>query len=490
MSESLKQKSVKGMAWTGLERLVTQVLQFVVGIVIARVLMPEDYGVIGMLAIFIAIAQSFLDSGFANALIQKKDRTNVDYCTVFYFNIVSSLVLYLILFFAAPYIASFYKMPILTPVARVVSLSLIVNGLTIVQTAKLSIDLNFKVQSLATIVSTAISGFIGIYMAYSGFGVWALVAQSLSAAALRSIMLWACSKWRPSMIFSKASFNQLFSFGSKLLASGLINTIYQNMYTLVIGKFFLPADVGFFNRGKHFAQLPAETTKQVLLKVNFPVLSQFQNDDEKLVYAYQKLLRTPMFLLCPLMLGLAAIAGPLIEVLLGTKWMPCVSILQILCLGYLWVPLTHVNLNLLNVKGRSDLVLKLELIKKPIAFLILFASIPFGIWWMCLGRAFYSFFAFVVNCYYTNKIMDYGLIKQLKMLMPIFIYSTIMFALMYLTSSLDVNVYWKLIVGIVVGVLSYLLMAIALKDESLQDLCDILLKKFQKKRMSSFDRRV
>ena len=478
MKESdIKGKAVSGMAWTGIERLATQAIQFIIGIIIARILMPSDYGVVGMLAIFIAIAQTFLDSGFASALIQKKDRTDVDYSTVFYFNIVVALVLYAGFYISAPWIASFYNMPVLNEVTRVTTLSLIISGLTIVQQAKLTIDLRFQHLALASIISVSVSGACGIFMAYNGFGVWALVYQGLISAASRTSILWLSSKWRPGFVFSVSSFKRLFSFGSKLLCSGMINTIYGNLYTLVIGKAFNAAEVGFYNRANQFATLPSATITQMVVNVNFPILSQMQDDNERLVKTYRKLLCAPLFILTPVLLGIAAVGYPLVEIILGQKWLPCVPYLQILCVGCLFNPLTHINLNLLYVKGRSDLVLKLELIKKPIGFLILFASIPFGIWWMCFGSALYNFIAFVFNCYYTKTLLNYGFFMQMRELANIFIGGIIMWLVVTAVMMPFSDVSLKLLIGILGGVLSYTLYAMITKEQSYKEIKDIIINK-------------
>ena len=477
---SIKSNSIKGMAWTGAERLANIVIQFIIGIIIARVLMPSDYGIIGMLAIFIAIAQSILDSGFANALIQKKDRNDIDYSTVFYFNIVVSILIYALFYISSPFIAKFYDMPILTDVARVVSLSLIINGFSVVQTAKLSIDLNFKLQSIASIVSVLIAGGVGILMAYRGLGVWALVAQSVITAVVRTLILWLYSSWRPIWIFSVESFNQLFAFGSKLLCSGLINTIYDNLYTLVIGRFFSVAEVGYFTRGNQFALLPSSVITQMVLKVNYPILSSLQDDDVKLIAAYKKLLRVPIYILYPILFGLGVLAEPLVLIMLGSKWLPCVQYIQILCLSNMWTPLTHFNLNLLYVKGKSDKVLKLELIKKPIAFAILLASIPFGIWWMCASQVIYSFIAFTFNCYYTKKILNYGLFAQIKEILPIVVNVSIMSLLIILSVGFFSSALLKLVVGCIVGIMSFIAFSIFTRDTSFHDLLDIIKTRFVK----------
>ena len=480
MKESdIKDKAVSGMAWTGIERLATQAIQFIIGIIIARILMPSDYGIVGMLAIFMAIAQTFLDSGFASALIQKKDRTDVDYSTVFYFNIAIAILLYGVFYVSAPWIASFYNMPILNNVTRVTTLSLIISGLTIVQQAKLTIDLRFRELAIASIFSVILSGVCGIIMAYNGLGVWALVFQGLLSAFFRTSILWLSSTWRPSFLFSIESFKRLFSFGSKLLCSGMINTIYNNLYTLVIGKAFNASEVGFYNRANQFATLPSATITQMVVNVNFPILSQMQDDNERLINTYRKLLCAPLFILTPILLGIAAVGYPLIEIVLGEKWLPCVPYLQILCVGCLFNPLTHINLNLLYVKGRSDLVLKLELIKKPIGFLILFVSIPFGIWWMCFGAALYNFIAFVFNCYYTKKLLNYGFIKQMRELANIFIGGIIMWLVVTAVMIPFSDVNFKLLVGIISGVLSYTLYAFITREKSYKEIKEIITKKMK-----------
>ncbi|MCR5378011.1 MAG: lipopolysaccharide biosynthesis protein [Fibrobacter sp.] len=470
------------MAWTGIEKIVNKAVNFLIGIALARMLAPTDYGVIGMLAIFIAVANTFTDSGLSNALIQKQDRTEKDFCTIFYFNIVVAIGFYLALFFASPYIAQFYNMPILEDVTKVVALSLIITGFTAVQRTRLTIDLRFQTQALISVISLLVTGAVGLILAYLGFGVWALVFQALAGQLISSICIWYCSRWMPKLIFSKTSFKQLFGFGSKLLCSSLINTIYGNLYTLVIGKAFSPADVGFYNKGNEYALLPTQAMQDMTLKVNYPILAKMQDDNERLLRAYRKLLRTPLFLLYPVLTVIAVTAEPLIEVMIGPKWLPCVPILQVLCFGYMFSPLTHINLNLLYVKGRTDLVLKLELIKKPIGFAILFATLPFGIYAMVIGKAAYEFIAFSFNCYYTGKILNYGEIKQLRVLIPVFVQIAVMgvvthFAMIPFDGSVA-----KVAVGIVTAAVVYFGIAAIVKDESFMDFKEIILSKIRPSR--------
>lgn len=470
MPESTKSKAIKGTAWTLFERLATQVCQFAIGVLLARKLAPSDYGTVGMLAIFMAIAQSLIDGGFVRALIQKKGRTNVDYSTVFYFNFGISIILYAILFFTAPLIADFYRTPILTDVTRVVAIQILINSLTIVQTAKLTIDLNMKLQSIASIVSTIISGLLGVYMAYNGFGVWSLVWQGIASSVIRLMILWTFSRWKPMLVFSKASFKSMFSFGSKLLLGDFINTITINLYTLFIGRAFNVSQVGYYNRANSYATLPCGIFGQVVNKIIFPILSEHQDDNEKLLSTYKRMVNFPMFIYVPIMVGFAALAKPLVVALITEKWLVCVPLIRILCVGYIISPMTSINLNLLYVKGRSDISLKLDFIKKPVNIILLLISIPFGIWWICFGKMIYEFFAFFMNCRYTGKLLDFGFWKQVKEIMPFLIYSAIMYILITLAIIPFNNNWAQLGIGFIVGGFSYVAIAWIARDESLKEI--------------------
>jgi O-antigen/teichoic acid export membrane protein len=383
-------------------------------------------------------------------------------------------MLYGIFYILAPFIAGFYVQPVLCNIVRVYTISLIFNSLTIVQTAKLTIEFKFKEQSIISIATVMLSGTVGVWMAYHGFGVWALVFQGLLASFLRLILIWIFTRWVPSFVFSIDSFKQLFSFGSKLLGAGLIDTIYNNIYEIVIGKLFNAADVGYYNRGKQFAYLPSDTASVVVKKVNYPVLVELQDDNEKLVNAYAKLLRMPLYLLFPVLFGMAILARPLIRLILGEKWLPSAFVLQIMCMAACFDPLTSINLNLLYVKGRSDLVLKLDIIKKPIAFVILFVSIPFGLMWMCIGQVLYSIVAFAMNCHYTKKLLNYGFSKQFKEVFPYLIYSAIMAGCVWIGTAFLKSDVMKLSIGIIIGVSSYLLLSILFKDNSLKEILRII----------------
>lgn len=393
MSDSLKSKTVSGVLWSAIERFSLQGVQFIINLLMARLLLPSDYGMIGMLAVFLQISQTFIDSGFSDALVQKKDRTETDLSTVFYFNIVISVLLYLLLFIGTPFIAQFYHMPELTLVTRIVMLNLIFSSFAAVPKIILVIKIDFKTQSKISLISAVVSGGIGITMAYKGYGVWSLVFQSLLNVLLITFLSFYYINWRPLKTFSKDSFQNLFSFGSKLLFSRLIHALYYNLYAIVIGRRYSSAELGYYTRAEQFAIFPSGNMNAIISRVTFPILSSIQDDDERLASAYRKYIKLASFLIFPLMIGLAVLAKPLIILLLTEKWIMTVVLLQILCFDWMFDHLSIINLNLLYVKGRSDWAFRLEIIKKTIATLILLLSIPFGIEGMCWGRVLYSLIA-------------------------------------------------------------------------------------------------
>lgn len=469
MPQTLKDKAVAGLAWTSIEKLAQQVIQFVIGVVIARILTPDDYGVVGMTAIFLAVANTLVDSGFGSALIQKKDKTESDYSTCFYFNATVGLVLYAAMWVAAPSIADFYHTPILTGVCRALSLTFVINSLSAAQTARMTAEMRFREMSVITVVSQLFTGGLGLALAYGGYGVWALVFQQIASSAARLVGVELCLRWVPRGAFSRASFRHLFGFGSKILCSSLINTVYNNLYTLVIGRAFSAADVGYYNRANQFVQLPSSTLLSVVMKVAYPLMAQVQDDADRLRAAYSKFLRAPLFILYPVLFGLMALAEPLIVVLLGEKWLMAAPLIQVLCAGAFFDPLTHINLNILYVKGRTDLVLRLELIKKPIAFLILFAALPFGLWWLCLGRAAYGLIAYAFNCYYTGRFISLGFWRQMAFCLPALLKSGLMGAACYLVTLSSLSPALQLLAGIGIGGVTYLGLAALTHDQTLAE---------------------
>ena len=474
MTENLNRKTVSGVMWSAIERFSLQGVQFVMQLVMARLLLPSDYGMIAMLTIFLQIAQAFIDSGFTNALIQKKDRTEVDYSTVFYFNIIIALLFYCILFVSAPLIAKFYNMPDLILVMRVMALSLIILSFSAVHKTKLTIEINFKIQSKITLIAAGISGIIGVGIAYWGYGVWALVYQSILNAMLTTILFNCFYRWKPLKTFSMKSFKRLFSFGSKLLVSGLIHTVYYNLYGIVIGKRFSAAELGYYTRAEQFAILPSYNLSAIITRVTFPILSSIQDDNERLASTYRKYIRLSSYLIFPLMVGLASLANPLVDLFLTEKWNGTVALLQILCFDWMFDHLSGINLNLLYVKGRSDLALRLEIIKKIIAITILLASIPLGIIGMCLGRVLYSLIATYANTYYTNSLIGLSFRTQLKDIIPYLILSLAMGGVVYATTYLGLSNIIQLIIGITIGILFYISISYIFKITSLKVLLQLI----------------
>lgn len=458
-SKSLKKKTIKGVVWSGIDRFSGQAIQFILGLILARLLSPSDFGIIGMITIFIAVSEAIIDSGFGNALIQKQGRNQTDYSTVFYFNTITGIILYTLMFVAAPYIASFYGKPILKDVTRVVSINLIVNSLMIVQTTKLTIELNFKLQTKIRVFSSAVSGIIAVLLAYNGYGVWALVFQMVATQVLICILLWISAKWSPSLVFSKHSFKKLFNFGSKLLITGLYGPIFNNLNTLIIGKLYSSNSLGFYTRAYQFAQFPSYNISQIISRVSFPVLSSIQNDDERLKKAYRKLIKDTYFVVFPLMFGLALISDPLIRLLLTEKWMGCVLYMKILCLSLTFFPICSYNINLLLVKGRSGLHLKLDLIKKLFTLIVLLITAFISIEAICFGTFATTIFSWIITAIYSGKLINLNLASQIKDILPSFICTIGMSIIVYLLSTLALPDHWLILVEIAVGSISYIILS-------------------------------
>ena len=475
MAESLKRKTVKGIVWSTLERFSVAGVNFIFGLILARLLMPTDYGAIAMLSIF--MAQTFIDSGFSNALIRKPDRTETDNATAFYFNIGVGLAAYFSLYLAAPYIAQFYKTSILIPLTRIMGLNLLLNSLCVVQQALLTARIDFKTQAKISLSAAIISGLVGIGFAYAGYGVWALAIQSVLASVIRTILLWILAKWRPKAKFSKQSFRNLFGYGSKLLASGLLDTIYNNLYTIVIGKRFSVATLGVYSRADQWANFLAINVTGILQRVTFPILSSIQNEDERLRVNYRKFLRVSGFVIFPLMMGLAAIADPLTRFILTDKWADSIPLLRILCFALMFYPIHAINLNLLQVKGRSDLFLRLEIYKKILGVATLCVTIPMGITAMCVGRVFTSWVALAMNTHYTGKLIHLGFFQQLKDYIPTLLNSFSMGVIVYGVTLIVPSSGLQLLTGVIIGASYYILSNYLLKTMEWKELILIVKRK-------------
>ena len=459
MTESLKNKTVKGVGWSFIDNLSSSGITFLVGLVLARLLTPSEYGIMAILTIFIAVFNSIVDSGFSNALIRKTDARRVDYNTVFLFNLLVSGLLYVVLFLAAPAISRFFKEPLLVEVMRVIGWVLVINALAIIPRTLFVKEVNFKTQTKVSLIASISSGVIGIGMALAGLGVWSLVGQQLSRQLLNTLFLWIYCTWRPAWEFSMQSFKELFGFGSKLLLSGLLDTVFKEIYSLVIGRCYTSAQLGQYTRANQFNQIFSSNLTTVIQRVSYPVLSSIQNEPERLREAYRKVIKSTMLISFACMLGLAAVARPLILILIGEKWLPAVGFLQIICFSGMLYPLHAINLNILQVKGRSDLFLRLEIIKKIIAVGPLVLGVLFSIEYMLWGSVCTSLIAYFLNSYYSADLINYPTKEQIKDILPTFLVSFVTAAAMWSLTLLSLS-NWLLLplqcsLGIALAVLIY-----------------------------------
>lgn len=466
--ENLKRKSIKGVWGSAIERFSVQGATFILNIVIARMVSPAEYGLIAMLGIFIAVAQMFIDSGFSNALIQKKNKSEVDFSTAFYFNIVVGLLVYAILWLCAPLVADFYNQPILKDIMRIIGINIILSSFSIVQRAKMTINLDFTTQAKASLIGVIISGIVGISMAYWGYGVWALVTQAVLSTLLYTIMMWVFARWRPSLSYSWSSFRSLFAFGSRYLLTGLINTIYVNMYTLVIGKKFAASQVGFYNRASTIGQFPSMNISYIITRAMYPTMCNIQDEQQQLSSYFNQTLRMACYIIFPMSIGLAVVAKPLILLVLTERWLYAADLLQILCLAYMWYPIMSINHTVLTVKGRTDYFLNAEIIKKSMGVIIMILSLPMGIEALCWGLLVYSFVDMGVSIFFARKIVDTGYWSQIKMVMPIALLSFSMGAIALLSMSLVEGQLLKLIVAVFSGAASYLALSYILNFAELK----------------------
>lgn len=452
---SLKRQTFNGVLWRVLETGGTQAIQLVIGIVLARLIMPEQFAAIAMLSIFFAVAQTFINSGFATALMRKNDRTQADCSTVFYFNIVISVASYLILFGIAPYVAEFYSLPELKPILRVSSITLVIGSTAGVHRTLFQARMDFKSLAKYNLSALVISGCVGMYMAYRDFQVWALVAQSIVSVSVNTLCIWHASPWRPSWQFSWVSLKEFFSFGSKLLASGLLDTVYTNMYSVVIGKFFPHSDLAFYNRASGLKAMASSTPTSVLQSVTFPALCKLQDNDGSLSSGYRRMLQVSAFVVFPLCLGLGAVSYPLINVLYTRVWIYSAALLQIIVFAGMWYPIHAINLNLLQVKGRSDLFFRLEVIKKIIGVTMLCVTVPIGLEAMCYGSICTSIICLIINTHYTGKLLSLGFIVQMKDILPSLLLSVSMFAACKALSTALGDGVLSLAVSVLAGVAIY-----------------------------------
>jgi O-antigen/teichoic acid export membrane protein len=457
--QSLKSKTTSGLIWNFVEKFSVTAGQFVVGVILARLLTPEDFGLVGMLSIFIAFSQTFVQSGLGAGLIQKQERTDIDFSSVFVFNLVVSLVIYLLLFIVAPLIAEFYERPQLTNLTRVLSITLIFGALSIVQRTKLTIEMDFKTHAKVNAVSLAVGGFFSISAALYGLGVWALIINTLLIAGAQSVGYWMIGNWSFSLTFSWESFKNLFGYGSKLLAASLYAKSLQEIYNIIIGKAYNATQLGFYTQTKKIGDLSASTLTSILQKVTFPLLSSLQNNTERMVSIFRRLIKMVAFITIPSMVLIAVLAEPIIGFLLGVKWMPVVPLLQWYCFVKIFYPIGAVNLNILKATGRSDLFLMSDLLKLPFVIVALIITIPISVEAMVIGQVVAATFSSFINAYFPGKIYGYGYFSQLKDMLP-FIAASIGMAILVLFSISFFDTYFlQLVVGVAGGCGSYCLLA-------------------------------
>ena len=460
-----KNTVISSLIWKFLERGGVQGVQFILSIVLARLVSPDDYGVIALILVFIQIATVFIQSGFNTALIQKKESDEVDFSSIFFLSLFVAFICYILLYNFAPFIAKFYKQEILTPVIRVIAFTLFFGAVNSVQNAYVSKTMQFKRFFFSSMGAVLGSGIVGVILAYKGLGVWALVAQQLVRDILTCLILWFTVKWRPKFLFSFERVKTLFGFGWKLLCSSLLDTVFRNAYNLIVGKVYDSQTLGYFNRGHQFPQVIATNLDGSIQSVMLPTLSANNDNVEEVKRITRRSISTSAFVLMPCMFGLAAVAEPLVKILLTDKWLPCVPFLQLACISYALYPIHTANLTGINALGRSDIFLKLEIIKKSITVLNILITLPLGIYAMAIGQVVCDFIATFINASPNKKLMNYSYFEQWKDLFPSFILSIIMAGIVWLINFIPLIPIITLVIQIIVGIVVYILLSKLFKVE-------------------------
>jgi teichuronic acid exporter len=454
----LKQKAISATLWSGADIFLRQGLQFIIAVILARILSPEEFGTIALLYLFVGLAGVFVDSGFSAALIQSQDVTHIDESTVFWFNLSMGALMAVILLMLAPWIAAFYKLPVLIPLTGVLALNLFISALGSIHGTLLTKRLDFKTPMKISAIAATISGGLGIVLAWEGYGVWALAVQTLSATLLTTALLWIFNKWRPAFEFSLVSARRFFRFGGYLLMSAILDVAYNRIYTLLIGKFFGVRELGFYNRADGIKQLPVGALTGILSRVALPIFSAAADDKERLRRGVRYALRGMMLINAPMMLGVMATAEPLVHILFGPKWLPAVPILQVLCLGSIMWPLHVINLNVLTAQGHSHLFFRLEVIKKLLGTVLLIGGTAYGVMGIAWSQVIFGFLAFVINAHYTRIHIAYGAWQQVMDFLPSLLLSAVMAAMVYwLGENLALPIVAIFLMQIAAGVIIFLL---------------------------------
>jgi O-antigen/teichoic acid export membrane protein len=452
----LKEKTIKGFQWSFVDKFGRIGVQFVIGIILARLLSPADFGLVGMITLFIVIGESLINSGFGQALIQKKDADNIDFSTVFYFNIFASFLIYVIIFFISPFIAKFYHEPQLILLTKVICLSFVINAFGLIHTDYFIKKLDFKTPALVGLISVIFSGTVSIVMAYKGFGVWALVANTVLRSLIGTILYWKISLWKPMLKFSVDSLNRLFSYGSKILVAGLIESFFGNIYYLIIGRFFSAQSLGYYTRAVSFMDLPVNTIISLVQNVTYSVFSSIQDDNSKIISGYTKLIRSLIALVLPLLVFVFITSDPLIHIVLGDKWMPVVPYLKLMVL-YGWITVVQTfNNQIITAKGRSDYYLYIKIIDKSLIVISIFLTFKYGIIAMIYGHMVATLLSYIVGNFYLNKIINISVSYQIRNIFPFLISALLMLLSSWPLSIYIANEYLYLIVSILTGTLIYI----------------------------------
>ena len=476
----LRQKTLGGLIWKFAESVGNQAVSFIVSLVLARLLMPEEYGVIAIVTVLISLCNVFVNSGLGTALIQKKDADSLDFSTVFYVSVVISAVLYAVMFFAAPWIAVFYETPILTPVIRVMSLRVVLAGFNTVPRSYISKKMQFRKLFWATLGGTILSGTVGVVLAVKGYGVWALVAQYLLTGLVNAVVLFAMVSWKPRLEFSFLRLKGLFSFGWKLLVSSLIDTLYNELRSLIIGKKYSSADLGFYNKGKQFPELISGNVIKTIDSVLFPVIAMKQDDKEAVKQMTRRFIKSSTYIMMPLMVGLACAAEPMVRLILTDKWLFCVPYIRIYCVVGFLQPIQTANMQAIKAMGRSDILLKLEIIKKILGTALLLAAMPFGVLVLAGSNMLYSTVVLMINSSPNRKLMNYTLWEQIVDVLPNLLISAVMGAVVYGMSFLPLSSFAVLALQILTGIGIYVAESVLFKNESFIYIANVLLRRAKK----------
>lgn len=453
--DGLKQRAIKGVTWNAIQSLTNKSISFLFLIFMARLLLPADYGMVGMLAVFIALADAFVNCGFGQAIIRKQDRTQTDESTVYYFSITASLICYAIIYIIAPFVGDFYNMPELSPLLRFLGLKIVISSLSSMHVLRYSIELNFKKPSIVKVCSNILSGIIGLYLAFSGYGVWALAIQQVLMALFSTILYIIISNWQPIWVFSWSSFREMFSFGSRLLGANLLNILYANMSAIFIGKAYSSADLGLYSKGQEMASYPSDILYGIVSAVSYPLLCTMQTDKNKMSMSYRQIIKIISFIIFPVMTIVCVLSQPIIITLFGEKWASSYIYLALLCYPYMLVPICTANFSILQVVGRSDLVLKLEIITKMMGGIMLIITLPISVTAMCWGTIVNVTLCVCINTYYTSRFVNVTQKQQLFDLIKPFISCIAIGAIIYVVTLIIDNNLIKLVIGVPLGLILY-----------------------------------